>query len=115
MAMIVSAMGTCKQCLIIVDELGRGTSPAEGVGIAHALAESIIRAKAICFFATHFKVSSFLGSGGSRVDLLEQELSVTLGRYPNVVSLYLDTEVGAISFLCEGEVSPLDAGRSKPA
>lgn len=59
MAMIVSAIGTCKQCLIIVDELGRGTRPAEGVGIAHALGESIIRARAICFFATHFKVSSW--------------------------------------------------------
>lgn len=32
-------------CLVLVDELGRGTSPEEGVGIAHALAEEIIKSK----------------------------------------------------------------------
>ncbi|GAA5887912.1 hypothetical protein JCM6882_000800 [Rhodosporidiobolus microsporus] len=63
-------------CLVIVDELGRGTSPEEGVGIAHAVAEEIIKSKAFCFFATHFK-----------------ELSTTLARYPNVVSLHLETEI----------------------
>ncbi|ORY84089.1 muts domain V-domain-containing protein, partial [Leucosporidium creatinivorum] len=62
--------------LVLVDELGRGTSPEEGVGIAHALAERIIESKALCFFATHFK-----------------ELTLTLSRYPNVVSLHLVTEI----------------------
>ncbi|GAA5820617.1 hypothetical protein JCM11251_003078 [Rhodosporidiobolus azoricus] len=65
-----------KGSLVIVDELGRGTSPEEGIGVAHAVAEEIIKSKAFCFFATHFK-----------------ELSKTLSRYPNVVSLHLETEV----------------------
>ncbi|GAA5897919.1 hypothetical protein JCM8208_003192 [Rhodotorula glutinis] len=64
-------------CLVLVDELGRGTSPEEGVGIAHAIAEEIIKSKAFCFFATHFK-----------------ELAVTLpSRYPSVVSLHLEAEI----------------------
>ncbi|KWU47134.1 hypothetical protein RHOSPDRAFT_31271 [Rhodotorula sp. JG-1b] len=66
-----------RTCLVIVDELGRGTSPDEGLGIAHAIAEEIIKAKALCFFATHFR-----------------ELSITLpSRYPNVVPLHLETEI----------------------
>ncbi|GAA5871540.1 hypothetical protein JCM8547_001367 [Rhodosporidiobolus lusitaniae] len=68
--------GEGRACLVIVDELGRGTSPEEGVGIAHAIAEEIIKSKAFCFFATHFK-----------------ELSRTLARYPNVASLHLETEI----------------------
>ncbi|GAA6060475.1 hypothetical protein JCM10212_007106 [Sporobolomyces blumeae] len=80
MSMILGALEDAqdhdKASLVIVDELGRGTSPEEGIGIAHAIAEEIIRSKATCFFTTHFK-----------------ELSTTLAPYPNVVSLHLETEV----------------------
>lgn len=55
--MILSAIKICEAPLLIVDELGRGTSPIEGVGIAHAIAQEIIEAKATCFFATHFRAS----------------------------------------------------------
>jgi len=75
MAMILSTLSTTTHALVIVDELGRGTSPEEGVGIAHAIAARIIRAKATCFFATHFK-----------------ELPTTLSRYPNVVTYHLHAE-----------------------
>lgn len=48
MSMILGALegedGTGR-VLVLVDELGRGTSPEEGVGIAHALAEKIIESK----------------------------------------------------------------------
>ncbi|SGY24217.1 BQ5605_C019g09022 [Microbotryum silenes-dioicae] len=66
MAMIAGALKICGQCLVIIDELGRGTSPEEGVGIAHALAETIIESK---------------------------ELAVSLSRYPNVVSLHLEADI----------------------
>ncbi|KAG9045603.1 MutS protein msh4 [Tulasnella sp. UAMH 9824] len=31
--------------LVIIDELGRGTSPQEGIGISHAIAEELIHRK----------------------------------------------------------------------
>jgi DNA mismatch repair ATPase MutS len=36
--------------LVLVDELGRGTSPREGVGISHAIAEGLIALK-VCAVA----------------------------------------------------------------
>ncbi|TFY70152.1 hypothetical protein EVG20_g2859 [Dentipellis fragilis] len=63
------------QSLVLIDELGRGTSPREGVGISHAIAEALIKRKCFVFFATHF-----------------HELSVTLSRHPSVINLHLSTQ-----------------------
>lgn len=40
--------------LIIIDELGRGTSSEEGVGLCQAICEELLITQAITFFATHF-------------------------------------------------------------
>lgn len=122
MAMIMSSMKMIKEsgreCLVIIDELGRGTSPSEGIGIAHALAEEIIKANVgaiLCvtpvYFTTNFACSlgdlllryPFQGmprrcavaifSFDPIYSTLIQDLAVTLGNYPNVVSLHLETEV----------------------
>lgn len=41
--------------LVIIDELGRGTSDEEGVGICFAVAEHLVASKAFTLFATHFQ------------------------------------------------------------
>jgi DNA mismatch repair protein MSH4 len=40
--------------MVIIDELGRGTSTTDGLAIAVALAESLISSKALVWFVTHF-------------------------------------------------------------
>lgn len=42
------------QSLIIIDELGRGTSAEEGIGICHSVCEFLLSRKAFTLFATHY-------------------------------------------------------------
>jgi DNA mismatch repair protein MSH4 len=41
--------------LVIIDELGRGTSTTDGLAIAIAIAEALIESRAYVWFATHFR------------------------------------------------------------
>ncbi|ORX92867.1 hypothetical protein K493DRAFT_224545, partial [Basidiobolus meristosporus CBS 931.73] len=67
--------------LVIIDELGRGTSTYDGLGISYAISESLLSTSAFVFFATHF-----------------QELAIGLDIYPNVVNLNLAVQVMGIQF-----------------
>lgn len=60
--------------LIIVDELARGTSVQDGLGISFAICEDLIQTKATVFFVTHY-----------------YELAQLLELFPNVVNLHLET------------------------
>ena len=41
--------------LVIIDELGRGTSTRDGLAIALSIAEALVESKALVWFATHFQ------------------------------------------------------------
>lgn len=61
--------------LVIIDELGRGTSPRDGLSLAIAMSEALIQSKCLVWFATHF------------TDLID-----VLNDRPGVLSLHLASE-----------------------
>lgn len=44
-----------RESLVIIDELGRGTSTRDGLAIALAIAEALVQSRALVWFATHFR------------------------------------------------------------
>lgn len=62
--------------MVIVDELGRGTSTTDGLAIAIAIAEALVESHALVWFVTHFR-----------------DLALIMGERNGVVSLHLTAEV----------------------
>ncbi|KAJ3205231.1 MutS protein msh4 [Clydaea vesicula] len=61
---------------LVIIELGRGTSNADGIGITLAICEELIKKKAFFFFATHFS-----------------ELTTAMSIYPNCINLHLEVDI----------------------
>lgn len=80
--------------LVIIDELGRGTSPRDGLAMAVAMSEALIQSRAFVWFATHFI-----------------ELYHVLKDRPGVLSLHLASE-RSISDQGEPQVSLLYKAKS---
>ncbi len=96
--------------LVLVDELGRGTSPRDGIGISHAIAEALIATK-VCASHVFMEVRSDLRWNsvlyfsqrqwnaevsfiGSRERFRHyQELKTTLSRQPTVIKCEVQIQV----------------------
>jgi DNA mismatch repair protein MSH4 len=69
-----------RRSLVIVDELGRGTSTTDGLAIAIAIAEALIESRAYVWFVTHFR-----------------DLARILAERAGVVNLHLAVEISVHS------------------
>lgn len=65
-----------ERSMVIIDELGRGTSTRDGISIAIAIAEALIDSGALVWFVTHFR-----------------DLAIILGERTGVVNLHLAVEL----------------------
>ncbi|KAM7206589.1 muts domain V domain containing protein [Rhypophila sp. PSN 637] len=99
--------------LVILDELGRGTSTHDGAAIAHAVLEHVVReTKCLTLFITHYQSLArvALGLGDDRVRCLHMRFEATRRSAPSSSSLdqdderedYEDEEITFLYELAEG-------------
>lgn len=65
-----------RNTLVIIDELGRGTSTSEGLGIAWGVSEEIAKVGCFTFFATHFHELTELSKSVPNVRNMQATASV---------------------------------------
>ena len=87
------------RALVIVDELGRGTSTRDGLAIAIAVVEALLQSRALVWFVTHFQdLATFLAE---RPGLVNKHLQVDIQENSHVSMLYK---------VAEGPTPPEDHG-----
>lgn len=75
-----------KRSMVIIDELGRGTSTRDGISIAIAVAEALVDSRALVWFATHFRdLATILAERNGVVNL---HLAVEMGEADKMTMLY---------------------------
>jgi DNA mismatch repair protein MSH4 len=75
-----------RRSMAIVDELGRGTSTRDGLAIAIAIAEALVKSRALVWFATHFRdLASIMAERNGVVNL---HLAVDMSDQSRMEMLY---------------------------
>ena len=75
-----------ERSMVIIDELGRGTSTRDGLCIAIAIAEALINSRALVWFVTHFHdLAKILAERNGVVNL---HLAVEMGEQDSMTMLY---------------------------
>lgn len=82
-----------ERSLVVIDELGRGTSTRDGLAIALAMSEALIQTRALVWFATHFvDIAHVLGDNPGVLKLhLASKSSRTSDGLPRMRMLYRAT------------------------
>ncbi|EME39336.1 hypothetical protein DOTSEDRAFT_83122 [Dothistroma septosporum NZE10] len=75
-----------KSSMVIVDELGRGTSTRDGIAIAIAIAEALVESKALVWFVTHFRDLAHIMS--ERAGVVSLHLAVDTSEQDRMGMLY---------------------------
>ncbi|MED6172134.1 MutS-like protein [Stylosanthes scabra] len=97
--------GATDKSLIIIDELGRGTSTYDGFGLAWAICEHIVEViKAPTLFATHFHELTALGLDNASDD--QQKKIVGVANYH--VSAHIDASTRKLTMLYKVETGACD-------
>jgi DNA mismatch repair protein MSH4 len=82
------------QSMVIVDELGRGTAPRDGLAIALAISEALIQSRALVWFATHFK--DLVKILSNRPGVLPLHMSVLTNSRDNAMTMLYQVAEGAV-------------------
>lgn len=75
-----------RDSMVIVDELGRGTSTRDGLAIAIAIAERLVESRALVWFATHFRDLAKILS--ERSGVVNKHLAVNMSDQGRMEMLY---------------------------
>ncbi|KAF4945057.1 hypothetical protein F66182_18632 [Fusarium sp. NRRL 66182] len=81
-----------ERSLVIVDELGRGTSTTDGLAIAIAIAEALLDSHALVWFATHFRDLARIMS--ERSGVVNLSLAVRLSQESSTMTMLYKLQEG---------------------
>ncbi|OBT77833.1 hypothetical protein VF21_03230 [Pseudogymnoascus sp. 05NY08] len=75
-----------KNSLVIIDELGRGTSTRDGLAIALSISEALVESQAFVWFTTHFRELAQIMN--ERAGVVNMHLKVDISQEDKMVMLY---------------------------